>query len=208
MSKSNALLAAMKLKFKTPEAVVRTLGLDEALLNEREDRMADYTRDRGFTRARRLGRDTEEELEPADPEDECDIIDHAILSARGDPEREMALNRHLREIAEDLHARRPVHRGASDRREHRRLGKDRAARRARDGEPGYPGGPEHFGGEPLRGGGMEPLDRPNAGQYDADAWRDGGDRRQAHDSRMAFDRGLCSGPGWSRYPSGGLRYGR
>jgi hypothetical protein len=86
----------------------------------------------------------------------------AALIAHVPEEKAEELHEALSSLGEDMRARRGYHSWARDRLEMRRHGKDRAARRARDGEPGCPGGPEHFGGEPLRGGGMEPFDRDDA----------------------------------------------
>lgn len=157
MSKStNALIAEMRRKYKTPEGVMRRLGIDEALLNERED-MADYTRDRGFSKSRRMGKDDEEEeQEEQEGRSPRDIL--ADLMEAEDPDERMEALRAIREIAADRSGR-----WAKDHRE--RQAAD-AYRRARD--PRRMG--KDFGSESLTTGntaGM--LDDPRAHDMAMDA---------------------------------------
>jgi hypothetical protein len=175
------------------------------LLNETdkggEENMS-YTRDRGFSRARKLGRD--EEGEEGWREKLRDVIDDpastpadvhdANLEHCPDNHRE-ELHHTLSETAEDGRARRGYRTGARDRSERRRLGKDWAARRARDGGRRYgrdgegEGHPPDFPGRPHEGGTMTPLD----------------DREHAMDSRLAYDAAVTRGFD-ARYPGVRNRY--
>jgi len=176
------LLDALKRRYRSAEQALDALGLDHSVLDhERENNMRSFTRDRGFTTARRPGGRDEEEQEEGrreiremlDSGVPADEIVAALVEGCPDSERE-DLNSALTALAEDMrYSRRSPRQWAADHRERKRYAARDRARRARDGEPGYPGGPEGFGGMPERGGTMRPLEGEDR-------------RRMAGD--MAFDR--------------------
>jgi hypothetical protein len=110
-----------------------------------------YTRDRGYTRARRMGRDEEEgrqELRDLCDDPDCnfgDLLAAAIQAAS--PEQQQEVSSALREMGED---RRGSHSWARDRLERRRLGRDiRARRLGRDEPEPFPGRPRPGGSDPM-----------------------------------------------------------
>jgi|SRR5208282_6164110 len=144
-----------------------------------------------YTRARRLGRDQEEdgrqelrELLDDPNADFGDIIAAAIEHAQNDPEKAEEVHEALREIAED---RRGPRSWAADRMERRRIGKDMRARRAKDARRARDE-PPPFEGRPRPGGGMDPISGGRLFDPDRDYGRsgeEGQDRRTAAD--MALD---------------------
>ena len=117
--------------------------------------MVDYTRDRGYTRARRMGRDEEEarkDLRELTEDEDCDFGDllAAAINAAS-PEQQTEVADALRKMSEDSRGPRSW---ARDRLEMRRLGRDMRSRDRRLGrdlsvenltEPGRSGSIEEFG---------------------------------------------------------------
>jgi hypothetical protein len=175
MTNTDRLVAAMRRRFKTPSDAVRAMGLDVALLNERED-MA--TRDpRRSLRARQMAMDAAElnERERSfdemldDPETSGEEILARLIEEMPE-EKRSGLIAGLGSLGEDMRGRHAgPHQWARDTLERHKMSRDfsRARRfRAADNEQ-YPGGPEPFKGEPLRGGGMyEGEDRRGRGAMD------------------------------------------
>ena len=140
-----------------------------------------YTRDRGFTRARRLGRDQEEGVEQLrqmldDPD--IDVADLVAAAVERCPEHQREdLHQALRELGED---RRGPRSWASDRLERRRLGRDMRERRARDRRLG-----RDFGPESMTENDSRPIE--DFGRSEADRQIREVDDRRRMGADMAFD---------------------
>ena len=163
-----------------------------------------FTRDRGYTRSRRMGRDEEggEELrEMLSDQDASPSEMLAALIQYAPEDRQEELYQALNELASD---RRGAHAWAADRLERRRLGRDMRERRARDRRLGRDD-PEPFPGRPRPGGGMDPFDDrgypvENFSRSEADRQiREAGglDRRRMGSDAMALD---------GRSPNAVMRY--
>jgi hypothetical protein len=173
----SALIEALRRKYDSPQDVLAALGLDASLLGNEEkgNNMAqEVTRDRGrardYARGRARGEEEDDrELRDAlrraadsaeiDPEDAEIILEGLAAQGEGDPEIAGRLGQLARELGED---RRGAAAWARDRRERRRLGRDRllAHRPRKFGRDN----PPPFNGMPETGGGMyrreeAPIDR-------------------------------------------------
>jgi hypothetical protein len=146
--------------------------------------MAHYTRDRGFNRARRMGRDQEEGLEELhEMLDDPNVTAGELLAAlieHAPPDKEEDLHNALREMGED---RRGYRSWAKDRLERRAL--DRGMRRHRP-PAGRDFGPENL----TQSGSSRPVEEffatSSHGSGSSNDWRP----RSAAD--MAYDRALRS----------------
>jgi hypothetical protein len=192
-----ALSLALRKKFKTREEVFARLGLNPVTFDEESPMATSYTRDRGYTRLGRLGRDEEEghqELRALCDDPDCDFGDllaAAIYAAS--PEQHQEVHEALRELGQD---RRGPRSWAADRLERRRLGRD-MRERAQDPRLGRDD-PPPFSGRPNVGGGMDPFnDRPIENFGRSEDLYGGLDRRRMGADAMAMDgRVPSAGPGY------------
>ena len=123
---TSKLTAALRAKYRTPEAALAALGIDAAILDEGKDSKMN-TR---FRAERKLGRDEEDadiadEIRDVINDPESDFADLIALVVEAAPEKVPEISATMREIGSDA---RGIHAWARDKREMKRLGRDKLNR--------------------------------------------------------------------------------